>query len=126
MTRLDSATLETLDRVREVRVETAALDGTGSHRTVIWIVTVGDEAFIRSVRGTAGRWFRETMRHPDVVLHVEGAVIPVTAVLANDPDTVERVSAAFRAKYGKRSPASTESMVRPHTLETTMRVEPRR
>lgn len=120
----DTATLELLDRVREVRIETTSLDGTTTHRTIIWIVTANDQVFIRSVRGTAGRWYREARRRPDVVLHAEGSAIPAMAVLANDADTVRLVSAAFTAKYGRRSPGSTASMLRPHTLETTVRVDP--
>jgi hypothetical protein len=58
-------------------------------------------------------------------VHAQGASIPATAVLANDPDTVQQVSEAFTAKYGKRSPGSTASMLRVPTLETTMRLEPR-
>jgi hypothetical protein len=123
--RFDPATLEVLDRVREVRIETSSADGTRSHRTIIWIVRVGDRPFIRSVRGTSGRWYREALQRPDVVLHAEGTALTVTAVVANDPDTVDQVNEAFRAKYGKRSPGSTASMLQPHTLETTIRLEPR-
>jgi len=123
--RFDAASLELLGHLQEIRLETASLDGTTSHRTIIWIVTVGDEAFIRSVRGPAGRWFREALQRSEVVVHAQGASIPATAVLANDPDAVQQVSDAFTAKYGKRSPGSTASMLRAHTLETTMRLEAR-
>jgi hypothetical protein len=122
--RFDAATLEILDHVQELRIETTSVDGARTHRTIIWIVTAGDEVFVRSVRGTAGRWYREALRQPAVVLHAEGQAIPVTTVLANDAETVQHVSDAFKGKYGRRSPGSTAAMVRPHTLETTMRVEP--
>jgi hypothetical protein len=123
--RFDASILEVLGRVREVRIETTSIDGPRSHRTIIWIVTAGDQAYVRSVDGTSARWYREAVRRPDVVLHAAGAAIPVTAVPANDPDTVEQVSDAFWAKYGKVSQSSTESMVQPHTLETTLRLNPR-
>ena len=121
----DPSTLLKLRGVREVTIETTALDGSATHRTIIWIVAVGDQPFVRSERGTAGRWYREARAHPDVILHVEGAQHPVTAVLANDAESVELVSNAFREKYGRRSPGSTEMMVQPHTLETTLRLLPR-
>jgi hypothetical protein len=122
--RFDASTLDRMRDTREIRLQTTSLHGTATHRTIIWIVTVGDEAFIRSVRGPAGRWYREARERPEVVVHVEGESIPATAVLANDSETIETVSDAFTAKYGKRSP-STASMLRPHTLETTLRLEPR-
>jgi hypothetical protein len=123
--RFDADTLALLDSVREVEIETAALDGAGSHRTVIWIVVDGDQAFVRSVRGSAGRWYREILRRPAATLHVTGQAITVTAVPAADPQSIERTSEAFRLKYGRRSRASTESMLQPHTLHTTLRLEPR-
>lgn len=123
--RFDAATLELLGRAREVRIETASIDRSRTHRTIIWIVTARDEVFVRSVNGATARWYREAIGRPDVVLHADGAAIPATAVHANDSDSIQRVSDAFRAKYGKQSPGSTESMVRPHTLETTIRLEPR-
>lgn len=121
----DTATLEMLGRVREVTVETTALEGVKPHRTTIWIVVVGDHAFVRSERGEAGRWYRETRAEPEIILHADGMAMPVTAVLANDAEAIDQVSDAFRQKYGKRSPSSTAAMLEPHTLETTMRLEPR-
>jgi hypothetical protein len=120
----DAAILEMFARVREVRIETTSLDGARTHRTIIWIVTAGDEVFIRSVRGIAGRWYREARQRPEVTIHADNQAIPVVAVLANDAESVRKVSDAFEAKYGRRSPGSTASMLRPHTLETTIRLEP--
>jgi hypothetical protein len=123
--RFAAATLKVLDRVREVEIETTSLDGEQRHRTIIWIVVVRDEAYIRSEYAEGGRWYREARSEPRVILHAEGTAIPVTAILANDAKTIEQVSDAFRAKYGKRSPGSTAAMVAPHTLETTLRLDPR-
>ena len=123
--RFDASTLALLDGAREVEIETTALNGAETHRTVIWIVVDGGEAFIRSVRGTAGRWYREIRRDPDATLHVSGRAISVLAVPATDAGSIERMSEALRVKYGRSSRASTVAMLRPHTLETTLRLEPR-
>jgi hypothetical protein len=123
--RFDESTLQMLARVREVQIETTAAAGATVHRTTIWVVVVGDQACIRSEYAEVGRWYREARAQPEVLLHADGQAIPVTAVLANDNDTVAQVSDAFRAKYGKGSPASTEAMVAPHTLAHTLRLDPR-
>ena len=125
MPNFDDATLERLDRVREVELETTAVDAAAVHRTIIWVVVVGEQAFIRSEYAEAGRWYREARAQPEVILHAEGEAIPVTAVLVADRGTIEQVSNAYRQKYGKGSPASTEAMVAPHTLEHTLRLDPR-
>lgn len=121
----DPATLATFGRVREVEIETTALDGSETHRTIIWIVTAGEDVFIRSVRGVTARWYREARQQPDTVLHVEGTSYPVSLVLANDPESIRRASEALSAKYARVSAASTAAMVAAHTLETTLRVDPR-
>jgi hypothetical protein len=123
--RFDPDTIATLARVREIELETTSLDGTTTHRTTIWIVMIGDQAFIRSERGTAGRWYRETRQSPDVVVHAADEAIPVTAVPAADPDTIRQVSDALTDKYGRLSAASTAAMLEPHTLETTLRLDRR-
>jgi hypothetical protein len=124
--RFDAATLEALDRVDEIRIETTSLDGSTTHRTIIWVVTADNQVFIRSVRGTAGRWFREARQHPEVIIHAAGRAIPATAVLAADETSIQKVSEAYTEKYGRRSRASTASMLQPKTLETTMRLDPAR
>lgn len=123
--RFDPDTIATLARIREIDLETTSLDGTKTHRTTIWIVTIGDQAFIRSERGTAGRWYREARQTPDVIVHAGDAAISVTAVPAADPDSIRQVSDAFTDKYGRRSAASTAAMLEPHTLETTLRLDRR-
>jgi hypothetical protein len=124
-TRFDPAALALFDRVREVDIQTTSIDGAEVHRTTIWIVTVDGRAFIRSEYAERGRWYREARHLAEVVLRVEGAALPVTAVLVEDPDTIEAVSAALDAKYRKISSASTDAMIAPHTLPTTLRLDPR-
>jgi hypothetical protein len=97
---------------------------TPEHRTIIWVVVVEGEVFVRSVRGQRGRWYREISSHPEGALHVEDDRIPVRSTPVTDGSTVDAVSAAFRSKYEQSSPASTEAMVRPETLPTTLKLSP--
>ena len=90
-----------LARIRdaeEVEIETQAPDGP-VHRTIIWIVVDGDDAFVRSVRGTNGRWFRESTANPAIAIHVDGRRVPATAIPATDPDSIDRINRALTAKY---------------------------
>jgi hypothetical protein len=120
----DTETLGLLDETEEVHIETRRDEDSPEHRTIIWVVVTGGEVFVRSVRGPKGRWFREISSHPEGALHVGDTRIPVRAAPATEEPTVEAVSDALRSKYHGSSPASTEAMLRPDTLPTTLKLSP--
>jgi hypothetical protein len=111
-----------IEAVREVDIETRRADDAPAHRTTIWAVVEDGDVYVRSWRGAAARWHREITANPVAVLHAGGDAIPVRAVAATDPESVERASAGYRRKYAN-SPVM-ESMVRDEILDTTLRLEP--
>lgn len=119
----DPELLDLLARVREVTIETERLGGE-RRRTIIWIVVVEGDAYVRSVRGARGAWFRELTRQGAATLRAAGRSVAIRAEPATDAATVEAVSAALIAKYG--TGASTVSMLQPDTLPTTIRLLPDR
>jgi hypothetical protein len=121
----DQDILKAFDQTAEIDIETSRGEGAPVHRTTIWIVVDGDSAYVRSVRGPAGRWFREMVANPMGAVHVGGRSVPVQAQAASDPASVARVSDAVKAKYEARWPGPTASMLRDETLPTTLRLEPR-
>ncbi len=113
-----------LARIRaaeEVEIETQAPDGP-VHRTIIWIVVDGDDTFVRSVKGTRGRWFREATANPAIAVHVDGRRIPATAIPATDPDSIDHINRALTAKY--TGIEGYDSMLEPDVLSTNFRLEP--
>ena len=117
-------TLRLLDETKEVRIETRREENAPAHRTIIWVVTVDGDVFVRSVRGEKGRWYREVSTNPSAALRVGARRIPVRAVPVTDDPTVGAVSEAYRSKYGRTSPGSTRAMLQPETLPTTLKLEP--
>ena len=116
---LNAAERDLLARTEEVIIETTSASG-AVHRTIIWVVVDGEDVFVRSVNGDGARWYREAVDHPDVGFDVGGTRIAARVVAAADPDSVTRCSAALRVKYA--SDPALRSMLRPHTLATTLRV----
>ena len=121
--RWDPDVLDLMARRREVTIETARASGE-PRLTVIWIVVVDGDAYVRSVRGPRGAWFRELTRRGAGALRAAGRSVAVRAEAATDEATVEAVSAALVAKYGPGAP--TVSMLQPDTLPTTIRLLPDR
>ena len=121
--RFDQATLELLDREREIRIETALPDDS-RQRTTIWVVVDGGDAFVRSWRGERARWFQAAIDRPeDVAVLVGGRRIDARAVPATNDESVARCSSALERKYA--GDPGTRWMVREEILNTTLRLEPR-
>jgi hypothetical protein len=114
--------LAAIDAALEVEIETRRGPGSPSHRVVIWVVIEGDEVFVRSVRGSRGRWYRELMQNPKAVIHVHGAAVAVRGTVVDDDPSVERCSRALRTKYA--GDPALRSMLRAEVLPTTIRLEP--
>jgi hypothetical protein len=120
----DADTLQTLDRTDEIDLETSRSDGAPVHRVTIWIVVDGDAAYIRSVRGPAGRWHRDLLANPRGAIDVGGHRVPFQAAPVDDPATIARVSDALKRKYEQRWPGPLAGMLRAEVLPTTVRVQP--
>jgi hypothetical protein len=118
---LDKDTLEALHQSIEVDIRTPRRDGSMSSRP-IWVVVVDGDAFVRSYRGASGAWYRRALADGRAVLDVGGRTLEVGLQPAADDELNRRVSEAFRAKYGARSPGSTDAMVSPEVNRTTMRL----
>src|SRR5436190_2989203 len=107
-----------LETVREVVIETRRGADAPPHRTTIWAVVDGGEVFVRSLKGSSGRWYREIRANPEAVLHLNGDSVPVRAVNATDSESVERATAGYRRKYGESS--ALDSMIRDEIVDTTV------
>jgi len=118
----DSETLAGWAKTPEIEIETSRGEGAPVHRTTIWIVVDGDAAYVRSVRGPAGRWYRELVANPVGAIHASGKRVAVRAEPAVDTESVSRVSEALKLKYEKRWPGPTASMLLEPTLPTTLRL----
>ena len=114
---------DSIDSAPEVDIETSEGDGAPVHRTTIWAVVEDGDVYVRSLRGTRGRWYRELMARGEGVVHVGGDSYPVRAVQVADAESIERTSEGFRRKYP--ASRSVDSMVADDVLETTVRLEPR-
>lgn len=118
---LDEATLETLDKSIEIEMRTPRSDGSSSSRP-IWVVVVEGNAYVRSYQGERGAWYRRASADGAAAIGVDDRTIEVGLEPVSDDDLNQKVSDAYQAKYGERSPGATESMVTPEVSGTTLRL----
>jgi hypothetical protein len=113
--------LTRMDVAKEVDIETRD-DAGVAHKVTIWIVVHDGAAYVRSVRGKKGRWYRELVARKHGVIHVGSRSVEVRPTAIRAPDLIDFVSAAFWRKYPKSE--SLFSMLRLATLDTTLRLDP--
>lgn len=120
MPTFDAETLRDLSERKEVAIRTDKHPDTA---VVIWVVVADDEVFVRSHRGTRGRWYRDLANGGPATLEAGRHRLAVQAVPVTDPAAIDGASRAYLTKY--RSSAYAQSMVQPDLLSTTLRLEPR-
>lgn len=82
--------------VQTVVIVSADEDG-APRETTIWLCVLDGQGY---VRGGSGRWVANTARSGDVTLRVGESALAVRATRVADAGEIERVTAAFREKYG--------------------------
>jgi hypothetical protein len=118
---LDQETLGLLDARIEVDMVTPRSDGSLSSRP-IWAVVVDGEAYVRSYRGPSGAWYQRALKDGRAAVEIDGRTIEVGAEPERGEELNRKVSDAFHAKYGEKSPGPTEAMVSPEVAATTLRL----
>src|SRR5215472_11943564 len=96
MAKFDADTLSQLRDLREVAIRT---EKHPESAVVIWVVVADDEVFVRSVRGSKGRWYRDLATGGSATLEFAGRRAAVQAFPASDADAIGRASREFLRKY---------------------------
>jgi hypothetical protein len=120
MAKFDTDILRQLHACQEVAIRTERHHDSA---VVIWVVVADDEVFVRSVRGSKGRWYRDLAAGGSATLEFAGGRLEVRASPANDADSIARASREYLRKY-QPSPYA-QAMVRAEVLPTTLKLEPR-
>ncbi len=98
-------------------------DGSLTKPVTIWAVRVGDELYVRSVRGDAGGWYRAAERRHEG--RIEGGEVAVDVVFEDAARQLDdEIDAAYKEKYGYPS-IPVDSVSADGAKATTIRVVPR-
>ena len=108
----------------ELEIATRRRDGTLRESVTVWMVRVGDDLYVRSVKGRVGVWFRAAVASHQGRVKAGGVQRDVTFVEANDPpnDDIDR---AYRAKYGRYAASIVNSVLTPQARAAMLRLVPR-
>ncbi|WP_034264489.1 DUF2255 family protein [Actinospica robiniae] len=114
-----------IDRTDELQIAPRRKDGSLATPRIVWGVRVGDDVYIRSVRGESGGWYRTTRSSHEG--HVTAGDVDADVALADigASDKVgDRIDAAYRDKYS-RYPGPVASITADEARATTLKLNPR-
>src|SRR5438045_9773408 len=92
MTNFAADILRELRDLQEVAIRTEKHPNTA---VVIWVAVADEEVFVRSVRGTKGRWYRDLAAGGPATLEFARRQLAVRAIPVSDPAAVARASQAY-------------------------------
>lgn len=118
-----SKDLNQIGSAEELQITTRRKDGTLRKAVTIWVVSVGDELFVRSYTGRRGAWYRATQINQKGSIRAGGVEKEVTFIAERDSDLNDQIDSAYRRKYG-RYPQYVPPMLTTEVRSTTIKLVP--
>jgi len=119
-----SGELERIASADELEIAAVRRDGTLRKPVTVWVVRLGDDLYVRSVKGPTGAWFRGTQARHEGRIQAGGVDRDVTFVEA-DTALSDEVDRAYRTKYRRYAANIVNSVLTPGARSATLRVVPR-
>ena len=124
MTAWTSEELNKIEKAEELQIASLRKDGSLRSMRIIWAVRVGDDLYVRSVRGRASDWFRGVQTRHEGHIRAGGVDKDVTFVEESDSNINDQIDAAYAAKY-RRYASIIPSINSPKARATTIKLVPR-
>ena len=124
MTAWTSDELNKIGNAEELLVASLRNDGTLRSTRIIWVVRIGDDTYVRSVKGRTSDWFRGVQTRHEGHIQAGGVDKDVTFVEEPDPKINKKIDAAYHEKY-RRYPSSVDHINSPEARLATIKLVPR-
>lgn len=118
--------LSRIGQAEELQIASRRGDGSLRKPVTIWVVRVGDDLYVRAVKGRAGKWFQWTQERQEGRIQAGGVHKDVTfEEVDTDSALHDSIDAAYRAKYRRYAASIIDSVVSPAARAATIRLLPR-
>jgi hypothetical protein len=124
MTTWTSEELNKIGSAEELTIAALRRDGTLRKPVIIWVIRLGDDLYVRSVKGHNGAWFRGVLVRYEGHIQAGGIDKDVTFVEEADPVINDQIDAVYLTKY-RRYPQDVAPMVTAEVRSTTIKLVPR-
>jgi hypothetical protein len=118
------AEAQRIGAAQELEIASRRPDGTLRRWVPIWVVSTGDQVYVRTWYRRDTGWFGHVLAASQARARVPGleADVAVEDVGPGTPELRAAVDAAYKAKYGRSG--GTERMVTDEAAATTLRLSP--
>jgi hypothetical protein len=120
-----SEDLKKIEKADELDLSSLRRDGTLRNPVTMWVVRVGDDLYVRAVKGRTGPWFRGVLTQHAGRIRSGGVEKEVTFVEEINPGLREQIDAAYREKYRRYPKAYVDACVTPDAQAATLKLVPR-
>jgi hypothetical protein len=109
----------------ELRIAPLRQNGTPRNPVTTWVVSNGDDLYVRSCNGPVSAWYRAAQERHEGVIRADGVRADVTFVEEENPAVNDQIDAAYRTKYSRYERGYVDPMLTPQARATTLRLVPR-
>jgi hypothetical protein len=124
LTTWTSDELSRIGNAEEMEISTLRRDGTLRRPVIIWVVRLGNDLYVRSVKGRTRGWFPGTLSQHAGRIQAGGVVKDVAFVEESDKNLDAQIDAAYQAKY-LRYPSAVSHVNNPTARAATIKLVPR-
>ena len=125
MTQWTSDELNRIGTAEELEIASLRGDDTLRNPVIIWVVRVGDDLYVRSVKGRISAWFRGVRTRYAGQIRAGGVVKDVTFVEETEPGVNEQIDVAYRTKYRRYAASIVNTTLTPEARSATIKLVPR-
>ena len=125
MTQWTSDELNRIGTAEELEIASLRGDDTLRNPVIIWVVRVGDDLYVRSVKGQISAWFRGVRTRYAGQIRAGGVVKDVTFVEETEPGVNEQIDVAYRTKYRRYAASIVNTTLTPEARSATIKLVPR-
>jgi hypothetical protein len=117
--------LNKIEKADELQIASLRDDGTLRNPVTIWVVRVGDDLYVRAVKGPSGPWFRGTQKRHEG--HIQSSRVDRDVLFVEETDSAvhEQIDAAYREKYRRYPKEYVDACVTPEARAATIKLVPR-
>ena len=115
--------LNKVGKAEELEIAVERTDGSLRKPLPIWVVRVGDDLFVRSVKAKQGTWYKAAVLSHAAHIQAGGVSKGVRLVEEDDATLNGQIDAAYQSKYS-RYPQHVAPMVTDEVHATTFKLLP--